>query len=43
MMSADLLVQKPGHMNVKSKRNQTLFYSLVLLEDGDVTSSLVTI
>jgi len=28
------------HMNVKSKKNQRLFYKLALLEDGDVTSSL---
>ena len=28
------------HMNVKSKKNQRLFYNLALLEDGDVTSSL---
>jgi len=27
-------------MNVKSKKNQRLFYNLALLEDGDVTSSL---
>jgi len=29
------------HMNVKSKKNQRLFYKLALLEDGDVTSHLL--